>query len=204
LVGWAARPPGTRSYDEAMPRNQFKLLVDVVVLVAAFLTFVSGLVLFFDFHVGKGASRTSALGLTRLTWLNIHRLPALIVVAGIGFHIALNWKGFVARLRHSFSRERKNRAVSELILYVTFATVAMTGIVVWLFVLGSAPLEGPVPLGQPHPIRHQLVDIHNIVGLVALALTVHHVGHRWGQMVRCLGELAHSISTWTPVEDKEI
>ena len=213
LVGWAARPPGERSYDEGMPRNQFKLLVDVVVLVAAFLTFVSGMFLFFDFHVGKGAFRTSAVGLTRLTWLNIHRLSALIVVAGIGFHVALNWKGFVARLRRSFSRERKSRVaweaaelcsartiagrfgnpprvsqsmVSELILYLTFGTVAMTGIVVWLFAKGSAPLAGPVSLGQLHPIRHQLVDIHNIAGLVALALTAHHVGHRWRAMVRGL------------------
>jgi hypothetical protein len=169
-----------------MPRNQFKLLVDVVVLVAALLTFVSGMFLFFDFHVGKGAFRTFALGLSRLTWLNIHRMPALIVVAGIGLHVALNWKGFVARLQHGLSRKRKKRAISELILYVTFGTVAMTGIVVWLLVKGSAPLAGPIALGQLHPIRHQLVDIHNIAGLLALALTVHHVGHRWGQMVRGL------------------
>lgn len=196
MVGWAARPPGARSYDEGMTRNQFKLLVDVVVLVAALLTFVSGMFLFFDFHVGKGAFRTSAFGLSRLTWLNIHRLSALIVVAEIGFHVALNWKGFVARLSSSFSRNRKSRGISELILYVTFATVALTGIVVWLFVLGSAPLAGPVPLGQPHPIRHQLVDIHNIAGLLALALTVHHVGHRWGQMVRGLRSWARQ----SPVE----
>jgi hypothetical protein len=187
-----------------MPRNQFKLLVDAVLLVVALLTFASGMLLFFEFHVGKGAFRTSAFGLTRLTWLDIHRLPALIVVAGIGFHLALNWGGFVGRLRGSFSRNRKSRAVSELVLYLTFGTGAMTGIVVWLLGKGSAPLAGPVPLGQLHPIRHQLVDIHNIVGLVALALVAHHVGHRWHRMARCLGEFAHSISTWTPVEDKEL
>lgn len=126
------------------------------------------------------------------------------MVAGIGFHVALNWGGFVARLRGSFSRDRRSQAISELILYLTFGTVAMTGTVVWLFVKGSAPLAGPVPLGQLRPIRHQLVDIHNIAGLLALVLTVHHVGHRWHRMERCLGELAHSISTRTPVEDKEI
>jgi hypothetical protein len=164
-----------------MPRYQFKLLVDVVLLVAAFLTFASGVFLFFEFHVGAGAFRTAALGLTRLTWLNLHRLPALIVVAGIGFHVGLNWKGFVARLRHGLSRERKSRAVSELVLYATFGTVAVTGIVVWLFISGSAPIEGPVPLKH---ITHQLVDIHNLVGLVALALAAHHVGHRWRAMVR--------------------
>jgi hypothetical protein len=160
--------------------------------------------LFLAFHVGEGVFRTTALGLSRLTWLNFHRLPALIAAAGIGLHVALNWKAFVARLWHGFYRERTKRAASELMLYVAFGTVAMTGIVVWLFVKGSAPLAGPAPLGHLPHLRHQFVDVHNIAGLVTLALTAHHVGHRWHRMVRCLGELARSISTWTPVEDKEI
>jgi hypothetical protein len=177
-----------------MRRNQFKLLVDVLLLVAAFLTFASGVFLFFDFHVGEGAFRTSALGLTRLTWLNFHRLPALMVVAGIGLHVALNWGGFVTRLRRGFSRGHKSRAITELVMYATCGTVAMTGIAVWLFISGSAPIEGPFWLGQPHHIRHQLVDVHNIAGLVALGLTTHHVGHRWRAMVRGLRSWAHQSS----------
>ena len=94
-----------------MHRNHFKPLLDVVVLVAAFLTFASGLVLFLNLHRDEGAFRMSPLGLTRLAWLNLHRLPALIVVSGIGLHIALNWKAFIARLRHGFSRKSKSRAV---------------------------------------------------------------------------------------------
>jgi hypothetical protein len=174
-----------------MRRHSFKSLLNVVLFVAAFLTFASGLVLFLGFHAGQGAFRSSALGLTRLTWLNLHRLPALVVVFAIGLHIALNWRAFVARLRNGFSRKSKSRAVPELVLYVTFWTVALTGIVAWFFVAGSAPLAGPVPLGWLHPTRHHVVEIHHIVALVALPLAVHHVGHRWHRMVQGLGSWVH-------------
>ena len=187
-----------------MRRAPFKPLVGVVLLVAAFLTFGSGLVLFLGFHAGGGAFRTSSLGLTRLAWLNLHRLPALIVVFAIGLHIALNSRAFVARLRNGFSRKSKSRAIPELVLYVTFWTVALTGIVAWFFVAGSAPLAGPVPLGWLHPARHHVVEVHHIVALVALPLAVHHVGHRWHRLARGLGSRAHGTPAWTMVEDKEV
>jgi hypothetical protein len=174
-----------------MRRHHFRLLVDIVLLVAAFLTFASGLVLFLGFHAGEGAFRTSALGLMRLSWLNLHRLPAMIVVFAMGLHLTLNGRGFVARLRNGFARKSKSRALPELVLYVTFWTVALTGIIAWFFVAGSAPLAGPVPLGWLHPTRHHVVEVHHTVALVALPLAVHHVGHRWHSMVRGLGSWVH-------------
>jgi len=174
-----------------MRRKHFKSLLDVVLLLAAFLTFASGLVLFLGFHAGQGAFRTSALGLTRLAWLNLHRLPGLIVVATVGLHLTLNWAAFVARLRNGFARKSKSRAIPELVLYVTFWTVALTGIVAWFFVHGSAPLAGPVPPGWLNHTRHQVVEVHHIVALLALPLAVHHVGHRWHRMVQGLGSRVH-------------
>jgi hypothetical protein len=187
-----------------MRHPQVRVLVDVVLLVAAFLTFASGLVLFLVFHAGGGAFRSSALGLSRLTWLNLHRLSALVTVAGLGLHLALNWQAFVARLRQGFSRKSKSRALSELILYVTFWTVALTGIVAWFFVAGSAPLAGPVPFGWLHHTRHHVVEVHHTVGLVTLTLTVHHVGHRWHRMMRGLRSLAPRMPGWKMVDDKEV
>jgi hypothetical protein len=174
-----------------MRRPRFKLVVDIVLLVAAFLTFASGLVLFLDLHRDVGAFRTAALGLSRLAWLNLHRLPALMVVFTMVLHLALNWAAFVARLRNGFSRKSKSRAIPELVLYMTFWTVALTGIVAWFFVSGSAPLAGPVPLGWLHHTRHHLIEVHHSVGFVALTLAVHHVGHRWHRMVRGLGSWVH-------------
>ena len=166
-------------------RKRFKLLVDLCLLVAGFLTLASSLVLFFCFHMGDGPTRASAAGVARITWLNLHRLSALPLVAAVVAHIALHWRVFVGRLRRSFSRLRR-RGGPELLLYLTFWTVAVIGLVVWLFVDGSTPIGGPVRLARLTGIRHRLVDVHNIVGLVALVLTVHHVGHRWRGMVRRL------------------
>jgi len=174
-----------------MRRTRFKLMVDVVLLVAAFLTFASGLVLFIDLHRDLGALRTSALGLSRLAWLNLHRLPALVAVSAIVLHLALNWAAFVARLRNGFARNSKSRAIPELVLYGTFWTVALTGIVAWFFVAGSPPLAGPVPLAWLHPTRHHVIEVHHVVALVALPLAVHHVWHRWQRMVRGLESWVH-------------
>jgi hypothetical protein len=174
-----------------MRRPHLHLVVDVVLLVAAFVTLASGLVLFLDLHRGEDAFGASALGLTRLAWLNLHRLPALIVVATLCLHLALNWRAFVARLRNGFSRNSKSRAIPELVLYVTFWTVALTGIVAWFFVAGSAPLTGPVPLGWLNHTRHHLIEVHHSIALLALTLVVHHVGHRWHRMVQGLGSWVH-------------
>jgi len=174
-----------------MRRLHFKLVVDSVLLAAGFLTFASGLVLFLNLHKDAGAFRASTLGLTRLAWLNLHRLPALLVVTTIVLHLALNWAALLARLRNAFARTSKSRGVSEPLLYLTFWTVALTGIVAWFCVAGSAPLAGPVQLGWLHHTRHQVIEVHHSVGLLALTLAVHHVGHRWHRMVRGLESWVH-------------
>jgi hypothetical protein len=174
-----------------MRRHHCKLLVDTVLLVTAFLTFASGLVLFIDLHRDAGAMRTSALGLSRLAWLNLHRLPALLMATTIVLHLALDWAAFVARLRNGFARKSKSRGIPELVLYVTFWTVALTGVVAWFFVTGSAPLAGPVPFGWLHPTRHHVLEVHHVLALVALPLAVHHVWHRWHRMVRGLESWVH-------------
>ena len=96
-------------------------------------------------------------------------------------------------VRRGLASERRSGAGVELVLYVTFWTVTIAGIASWLLVGGSAPLLGPVPLGPLPHTRHQVVDIHHIAGLVALPLAVHHVGHRWGLMVRGLRLWARRI-----------
>jgi hypothetical protein len=169
-----------------MRRSDQKLLVDVVLLGSALTTFAAGLVLFTQFHMGPEPFRDSSLGLSRLAWLNLHRLSALLLTAGVAVHLALNWKAFLGWLRRFSSRGRDPHTVMEILLYATFGAVAATGLAAWFLVDGTAPLAGPVPPGRlPHG-RHMLVDLHDIAGLLALGLAVHHVAHRWRQLVRGL------------------
>lgn len=169
-----------------MRRTDLKLLVDLVVLASASLTFASGLVLLLAFHMDDGPFRASALGVTRLAWLNLHRLSSPILATGVGLHAVLNWRGLVGWLRRATSGGRRSGAGLELLLYVSFSTVVVTGLVAWLAVAGSAPLAGPVPMEDVAHLRHHLIDVHHLTGLVALALAVHHAGHRWSALRRGL------------------
>jgi hypothetical protein len=187
-AGWSVGGPAPKAslYDVGMHRNNLRSLTDVVLFLTALLTFGSGLVLFFEFHVGSGTFRLAALGLTRLTWLNLHRLVAMGLLAALGLHLALNGRALLAQLERVISRRRGSPAVSEILLYTTFSVVVVTGLVAWFAIDGSPPLAGPIALGPQPSARHHVIDVHNVVGLVTLLLTVHHIGHRWRRMIRGL------------------
>jgi hypothetical protein len=170
-----------------MTRARAKLLLDLVLLPAAVLTFGSGLFLLLCFHAGPGPDRLSALGLSRIAWLDLHRLSALVVAAGIATHVTLNGRAFVARLRGAFTGPGASGGGLELLTYAATATVLVTGLVAWWVLDGSAPLGGPIPPGRLPHLRHAWVDTHDLAGLLALALVVHHVGHRWRGLARGLG-----------------
>jgi hypothetical protein len=173
-----------------MRRVNLRLLVDSVLLGAALLTFASGLVLLLAFHVDHGTARSSALGLGRLAWLNLHRIPALVVAAGLMLHLAVDWKAFRTRLRNFVRRDRNPHAVAENLLCLTLATAVLAGLAAWLLLDGSALLLAPAPRGPASASRHGLIDIHNVAGLVALPLAVHHIAHRWRWLVRTIQSLA--------------
>jgi hypothetical protein len=166
-----------------MSRTDLRRRVDLVLLGAGALTFLAGLVLLFAFHADDGEWATSALGVPRLVWLDLHRLAAAALVAGVAVHLGLDARAFLGQLRRAFSRRRSGARI-ELVLYAAFFLAAGTGLAAWLLVDGSSPLLGPVPLGPlPHG-RHSLVEVHNLAGLIALALAVHHVWLRWRFLVR--------------------
>lgn len=163
-------------------RSDARILVDLVLLPAAVLTFATGLVLLLRFHAGMGPYRELALGVGRLAWLNLHRLSALVTALGVVAHVALNGRAFVGWLRRALAPGRG--AGLELLLYAATATVLVTGLVAWFVLDGSAPLGGPIPPGRLPPLRHRWVDVHDLSGLAALALAVRHVLHRWRALAR--------------------
>ncbi len=169
-----------------MRRNGLRLLVDSMLLGAALLTFASGLALLVAFHADDGATRSSALGLGRLAWLNLHRLPALLTLAALAAHLALTWRPFTTRLRGIFRRDRGPRAVLDSLLCLALLVAAAAGLATWLFVDGSAPLFGPAPLGRAAGARHALIEVHEFAGLIAFPCAARHVVRRWRWMVRSL------------------
>ena len=102
LAGAAERP-----YHGRMKRSGQKVIVSWLMLGSSVLTFGTGLVLTFGLHAGPGSFRASVLGLGRLTWLNLHRLPAILLLTFLVLHLALNWKPFTAPSGPRSSRSAK-------------------------------------------------------------------------------------------------
>jgi hypothetical protein len=166
-----------------MQRRELNLLLDWILFVASLVTFLTGLALLFRFHMGDGAFAISALGQSKLFWLNLHRLSAAVVAAGAATHAGLHWRAFRSRLTNTGAKRTRRPINSELIMYTAFLIAALTGLVAWLVLEGSSPLFGPAVIDRASGVRHPWIDTHHISSLVALLFIVSHVGHRWRLMV---------------------
>lgn len=162
-------------------RTVLNYCVDVVTLLAGVVVFSTALVLFTQFHVGHGTLADSAFGVSRLVWLNTHRLAAVVVLAGVVVHVCLHWPSIVTRVIRTFKRLPGKARPSDLILYFGFALDLLTGFIAWLLLPGSTPLFGPVHLGHLEPARHLCIDLHNFTGLTLLPATIMHIWRhmRW-------------------------
>lgn len=160
-----------------MTRRQTTRPISWALLLSSLLVFVTGLVLLLGFHVGQGRFRAELLGLSRLTWLNLHRLPSVLVLLCLAAHLALHWRTLTARLQRMLTRTTRSRDRGELVLYLAFTLMAVTGLAAWMS--GSPPLIGPVALGAIPQPRHAVIDAHFLSGIISLLLAAHHVGHRY-------------------------
>lgn len=161
-----------------MTRKQ-RLYVDTVLLTMAPVAWLSGLVLFLEFHIGRGCFRSEALGLSRLVWQTLHRVSAIAVLSGLVIHIAPNANTILRRAIRVVRGRAARHDTHELALYATSATVLVTGFVAWLVVAGSPPLWGPIGLGPIAAGRHPWIDVHNLTALVAIVLSINHIRRRW-------------------------
>ncbi len=166
-----------------MRRREVSVALDWLLLGAGIALFATGLVLLLCFHMGRGAFAREALGVGKLVWLNVHRLAAVVVAAGVGTHVGLHWRAVKGRLVRLVGRRGQRRFDVELVLYLVFGVAAVTGLAAWLIVEGSSPLLGPAVAGVASGGRHRWIDVHHVSSLVSLALVVHHVGHRWRGML---------------------
>ncbi len=168
-----------------MKPNDLRPLASLALLVTAAVSFATGLVLLTRFHMGPGPHGAEVLGLSRLAWLDLHRFSSVAALGALAVHLTLNARALAGRVRSALAAKRVRGNAVELVLYAVFATTAAAGLAAWL-VEGSPPLLGAIAPGPTPHARHALVDLHHLSGLVALALTVHHAGHRWDRLVRGL------------------
>jgi ferredoxin len=177
-----------------------KLAIDVVLLVGAAIAFASGVVLLFAFHMGFGCFRPEALGLSRLTWQNLHRLGAILALPALLTHVVVNRRPLYRRCLRVLRGSPMRHDVHELAVYATMTTILLTGFVAWLVVDGSMPILGPALLAPVARARHPWIDVHDLVALVALVLAINHVRRRWPALsvllARARGQATKPARAW--------
>ena len=174
--------------DRRLPiRARANNSANLLALVASILVFSTGLLLLMHFHAGAGILRASALGHSRLVWVNLHRLSALASLAAIAVHVQLHWRPIAAQFGRVFGRRPGRVSRADLVLYVGFAVVSATGLTAWFAAPGSPPLFGPVTLSGLEPQRLFWIDLHHWSGLIVLPAVVIHVRQRFRSILRAIG-----------------
>jgi hypothetical protein len=123
-------------------RSALNYRIDLAALTAAIVVFATGLVLLTQFHMGHGTFASEALGMSRLWWLNLHRLTAILLLATIPAHALLHWRTVLTRIGRAWNRLPGKATPADLILYFGFGVELLAGFSSWLLLPGSAPLGG--------------------------------------------------------------
>jgi hypothetical protein len=168
-------------------RAQVNNAADFIAIGAAIVVFGTGLVLLTHFHVGGGSLRGSGLGLSRLVWVNLHRLSALALVAAVAVHAQIHWRAIAAQFGRAFGRRQGKASRADLVLYLGFAVASMAGLIAWFAAPGSPPLFGPVTLSHAAGQRHAWLDVHHVSGLIVLPAAVIHIRRHFQWIVRTIG-----------------
>lgn len=102
-----------------MTKTKLKYALDVLLLVAFLLSAVTGIILWLGGSSGgyQGGSnpafQTTLLGIARETWKDLHTLSSLVMVAGVGLHLVLQWKWIVCMTGRFLSRPASRRKSQE-------------------------------------------------------------------------------------------
>lgn len=83
--------------------------VDVAIGIAGVVSAVSGLVFLLP-----GNLASDVLGVSYRVWNDVHTWSSLVVIAGVGAHLALHWKWLVAMTKQMLSPKGASASVSSL------------------------------------------------------------------------------------------
>jgi len=160
-----------------MSKRELNYAVNVTLFLFGVAVLATGLVLFFEFHVGHGSRATEFAGLSKQWWRNMHRSAALVAFPGMLAHVWLHWTCIRGMLR-GFARDAaaaiRHRLLHQGPLLVLSLIVPLTGFVAWM--------AFPHHIEAMRHTRHTWIDVHNIAGLALLIGLSVHIGHRWKKL----------------------
>lgn len=149
---------------KAQKERLYRLITNMSLLVIGIIMSVSGLYIQINYHMLEA----NGSGFCKCTL--IHKWSALIFTLIILAHITqhLKWYKGVFR-KHLF---RKNRIT--LFLTVTMIIVSLLGFTPWALILFPTQFA----------LRHTLIEFHDKIGIILVAIMVGHVIKRWKWYIR--------------------
>lgn len=152
--------------------------VNQINAIASAIVFGTGLVLFFEFHVGRGPFRSEWFWLRKCFWLTIHQTAAMAFLVGFGAHVLNNRKyitTIMARWGSSLPGKIKKTSREQLALFSVAMCVLFTGFYPWITMPG-APLRDRS--------YHVWIDMHMVLGIAFLIGSAVHIARRWRRLLQ--------------------
>lgn len=142
--------------------------VNAVIFFPFVLLAFSGLLLQHGYHLEHKADTAVVLVMDRYGWLLLHKITAVISVAGVSVHVFLHMNWLKAVLRKKLYKKPHRNIQITLWLLILAAATALTGIYAWLL----------APTAQ---VRHDFIEIHDKTGiLLGILFILHKLNHwRW-------------------------
>ena len=168
-------------------RASLNYWADVVAFLFGAIVLASGLLLLIRFHVGEGIMRSSAFGVSRLAWVNLHRLSAIPALAAVAVHTFQHWRPITTRVGRACGNLPGKAGPADLTLYFGFAISLLAGFAAWSILPGSPPLLEAIRPHHLQPVRHICIDIHNLSGLALLPAVIIHLRRHLGWLLRVHG-----------------
>ena len=170
-------------------KSRVNFWLDTTIFSTFFVTAVTGLLLWLVIPGGPGSGNTILFGLTRHTWLDIHQWVGLILLAGVATHLAFHWKWVVcvsARYFGSLARQARLNFSLNILLFVAFVLVSLSGLLVWLVLPGGGYRGGRNPFFNATWLgltRHDWNELHLWAGLAMIVIIAVHLALHWRWLI---------------------
>ncbi len=150
----------------------FNYRVNALNFIPFVLLAATGLILQIEYHMHHLPDASYVMGFNRPEWLGIHKLLAVVSLAGIAVHCVSHSKFIASTTRRLFDKTYRGRIASSYWLFLVYIPTLLTAMASWLL-LGGNELS-----------RRSLVEVHDKLALVLVVLSVVHVVTRFKWMVK--------------------
>ncbi len=151
-----------------------------------------GLGLWLVFPTGRSGAEVLFFGLTRYTAKEFHAWLSVITLTGVIIHLALHWRWVTCMLGRFWGRtsaQARLNFVLDSLLLTAFSLTSLSGLVIWLVLLGGGYRGGHNPAYHAALFgltRPDWIEFHGWASLAILLIVGIHVVFHWRWIICAL------------------